>query len=178
MNLLSTIKTALIALAIGLSIGFGVGFYTKGQLFKADQLDRVVTAQHDTAKGIDQSIKQDVVITAKVEASNKKVDVIRKKVAKRIQTQEKQNEITTEVGNTCGPLYLDVGTVWLLNDARGYAPPDATAQSDAASQAPSEIGAAEFIDNDLEIIKLYRELGTDHDALVDYVESLVKKQAE
>jgi hypothetical protein len=35
----------------------------------------------------------------------------------------------------------------------------------------------EFVDNDLEIVRLYHELATYHDALVDYVQHLVDQQA-
>lgn len=36
----------------------------------------------------------------------------------------------------------------------------------------------EFVDNDLEIVRLYHELATYHDALVDYVQHVVDEQAK
>ena len=97
-------------------------------------------------------------------------------MAKRITVKETPNEANLRPATVCA-YGLDVGTVRLLNAARDGSPADATGIGDAASQAPSGIGLPELLDNDLQVVQLYRELSVVHDALVDYVDHLVQQQA-
>lgn len=76
-----------------------------------------------------------------------------------------------------GHAVLDAFTVRVLNDARanaagpapGGAPAGADAEGQAAAFAPTTITGRDFADNDLEVVRLYHELATRHDGLVDWV---------
>lgn len=78
-----------------------------------------------------------------------------------------------------GQSVLDRLTVRVLNDARANtdaAPreargtsPGADAEGEASANAPTTITGADFADNDLEVVRLYHELATRHDGLVDWV---------
>ena len=179
MDLKSTLLAA-VAVAV---FSFGGGYYTHSRFVKADQLDAVAPAQHQTAVNVQQSLTTSVAVEASATASTQQVGAIRKTVAARLKSKETphaQNASTPLVASTPGDCVwtLDTGTVVLLNAARTGAGIGAASVSDDQSQTPSGIDLAAFIDNDLEVVGLYRELATRHDALVDYVTALVNQQAE
>ena len=78
-----------------------------------------------------------------------------------------------------GQSVLDRLTVRVLNDARANADaapaeargtsPGADAEGEATADAPTTITGADFADNDLEVVRLYPELATRHNGLVDWV---------
>ena len=76
-----------------------------------------------------------------------------------------------------GQSVLDRLTVRVLNDARADAAPTeargtspgADAEGEASTDAPTTITGADFADNDLEVVRLYHELATRHNGLVDWV---------
>jgi hypothetical protein len=86
-------------------------------------------------------------------------------------------------------LFLDAGTVGLL-DAAAQVPTASTAErSDAASQAiaasapehgiaASSVSVADLVQYDFTLIDLYNELARRHDALVDFVEQAMKARSE
>lgn len=113
------IQNTVIAFALALVIGFSAGYYTKGEFAKANQFEAVIDVQHQTAQGIEQSLKTSSAVETEVTASNQKVEVIRKAVAKRIQPKESTNEanLQTSAIAQC-PWSIDIGTVRLLNAAR------------------------------------------------------------
>ena len=183
--MIANLKTTALATAIALMVGYFAGYYTKGQFVKADQLDAATDAQHQTAVDIQESLKTSLAVDADVAASNQKVETVRKAVAARIKQKEIKNEANLHgeclsLNDICPGcrFSLDVGTVRLLNSARAGTAPDTTGLGDGESETPSEIGEAEFIDNDLQVVQMYHELATKHNALVDWVETQVKKQAK
>ncbi len=78
-----------------------------------------------------------------------------------------------------GQSVLDRLTVRVLNDARtntdaapaeaGGTSPGADAEGEASANASTTITGADFADNDLEVVRLYHELATRHNGLVDWV---------
>lgn len=75
-----------------------------------------------------------------------------------------------------GQSVLDRRTVGLLNDARaglapapGGAPAGTDAEGEATASTPTAITGRIFADNDLEVVRLYHELATRHNGLVDWV---------
>ena len=76
-----------------------------------------------------------------------------------------------------GQSVLDRLTVRVLNDARtnaapaeaGGTYPGADAEGEATANAPTTITGSDFADNDLEVVRLYHELATRHNGLVDWV---------
>lgn len=176
---------ALVAVA-SLVIGFAAGAWTNEQLTKADQLDAAVESQRETAVDVRDSLKQSVAVEEKVAASTQNVQEVRKQVAKRVKppvsqpTPEKPHESLPEAQANLRPRTdwtLDLGTVWMLDSAREGLPFDPTRLRDGAGEAPSDVGVPELIDNDLEVVERYHELAERHNALVDYVESVIQQQA-
>lgn len=172
---MTNIKNIVLAVALALSVGYCTGYYTKGRFVKADQFEAATEARSETAKDIQQSLEISAVTGQEVAASNQQVAVIRKKVAARVQPKETPNEANLHLVCRDG---LDVGTVRLLNSARDGSALDPASSADGASQAASGIGLPELLDNDLEVVGMYRDLAIKHNALVDYVESLIQKQAD
>lgn len=174
----TNLKNMALAISIALVVGFCTGYTTKAKFVKADQFESVTEARHESAQNIQQSLETSLVTEQKVTDSTTKIAAIRKEVAARVQpkTQETSNE--ANLRPACSRDGLDVGTVRLLNSARDGSALDPASLGDGASQAPSGIGLPELLDNDLEVVQLYRELAVRHDALVDFVESIIKKQAD
>lgn len=177
------IKSTIIAAIVSLFIGFGVGYYTKGKFVQAAVVETMVETKKETGQNITASIDRAVETEEIVRESNQQVETIRKVVAKRFKQQEtKQKETVNEAAlkppaANAGACYLDVGTVGMLNAARdGSSVVGADSDFDAESQAPSDVGVAELVDNDLEIVKLYRELAINHNDLVDQVREHLNKQ--
>jgi hypothetical protein len=75
------------------------------------------------------------------------------------------------------PVVLDVRTVGLLDAAREGRTVEPAAGGDGAGQAPSDVTVEEFIDNDSEVVTLYKDLAVRHDELVDWAERELRKQA-
>lgn len=179
-NLLDLKKIALAAV-ISAAIGFQVGYYVKGQFVKADLVESVAESRQDTASGIQLSVEVSQATESKIQSSDMQVGEVRRAVAARLKQTTKEN--TNEEGKdvvlrqSCVDAGLDVGTVRLLNGARDGSVIDPAGLGDDESKAPSGIGLPELLDNDLEIVQLYRELAVRHDTLVDYVESVIKQQA-
>lgn len=78
-----------------------------------------------------------------------------------------------------GQSVLDHLTVRVLNNARanadaqapetGSSSAGADAEGEASADAPTTITGADFAGNDLEVVRLYHELATRHNGLVDWV---------
>lgn len=167
-----------LAISLALAVGYAAGFYAKGRFVKADQFESVTEARHESAQNIQQSLETSLATEQKVTDSTQQVVAIRKTVAARVQPKPQETSNEANLRPVCPSSGLDVGTVWLLNSARDGSTPDPAGLVDGASQAPSGIGLPELLDNDLEVVQLYRELAVRHDALVDYVESIIHKQAD
>lgn len=180
-------QTLALTICVALVVGFAAGYDAKGKFVKADQFDAVASAQEQTRTNVQQSLEQSAAIEDRATASSTQVTSIRKKVAQRFEEQRAhaaQEQASAEVaaagsrqdvsGAVC-TWTLDVGTVGLLNAARVGADPGATGSSDAESQASSGLGPEDLIDNDLQVVEQYRDLATRHDALVDFVQTLLRK---
>lgn len=87
-----------------------------------------------------------------------KVEVITKEVPK---------YVTPDKDEFCGP---PVGIVRLLNAARNPAVPFAPGEPDGESRAPSGIGYAEQVEDELDITGRYNRLMLKHNALVKWIE--------
>lgn len=175
-------KNTTLALMIcaALGIGFAAGFDAKGKFVKADRFDAVVSAQEQTRENIQQSLEKSADIEVRATASSTQVTTIRAAVKRRIEEQAHAEQVAaipgvdqSSSGAACA-WTLDVGTVGLLNAARTGADPSAAAGGDAEGKASSGLGPEDLIDNDLQVVEQYRDLAIKHDALVDFVQSILK----
>lgn len=185
--MLESLKSILCTAAIAAGLGFAVGYDLHSRLTKADKFDAVVSAQEQTRTNVQQSLEQSAAIEVRATASTQQIDGIRKTVAKRIEAQHARSANAAAVPDAqaaqaadaapvaCVPWTLDVGTVGLLNAARTGADPGPAGGSDAEGEASSGLGPQDLIDNDLQVVQQYRDLAERHDALVDFVHSLIGK---
>lgn len=178
MIFLPEIRNALIVAIAASVIGFGAGYATKAKFDKADALTKMVEVRHEDAATVQQSVQASASIEKQAGAATQNVETIRQQVAQRLRQPPIKDEHHEDATQECPAWTLDVGTVRLLDAARAGTPPDPSGLGDDESKAPSAVGAAAFIDNDLQVIELYHDLATRHDALVDYVESIINKQAK
>lgn len=169
------LKNVLLAAAIALLLGVGTGYKIRGYYEASLRVESAQEARQETAEGIQESIETSRAIEDQADAVKAQVTVVRKIVRERLATKE-QAHVQTAPDIHCSGR-LDVGTVRLLDAARQGIAPDTAGLGDAESQAPSHVGLPELIDNDLQVVELYHDLATRHDALVDWVETLLKKQA-
>lgn len=166
---LASFKSVAIAALIGLVIGFSAGFYTAKKFEKANLVDGLVASREITANRIVDSVERSGKIEAKAQASDSKIDAIRKQFDARFKTEIKNEKCSS--GWT-----LSIDDVRVLNDARVGSVDSATSIGNDKGGTPSDITLAEFIDNDLQVVRMYRSLAIRHDALVDYVNELVRQQ--
>lgn len=76
----------------------------------------------------------------------------------------------------CAAPVLTVDAVRLLNAARTDQDIDPTSLGNAEGEASTDIGLQEVVRSDLEVTELYHELAKNHNACVDYVQSLIDEQ--
>jgi hypothetical protein len=139
--------TGAIALAfVAILVGCGVGVYVRGDHDKAAQATKVVAEQRQTAVEIVQATKVSQSIASEVAANDAAVDAVKQAAHERVVTQvryvykEKQGEKSVQ---DCGPAYLDVGTVRLLNAARSGRNLGSTDGSNGASAAVAASAGAQ-----------------------------------
>lgn len=183
-------KTAIIVGSIAVTVGFGGGYYTKTKFMAASETHELKKEAHESAGNILESHSKSAGIESKVAAGNTAANSIKSAAAQRVIKQERAREefakeharqtdkLDPASDAVCPPFVLDVGTVRLLNAARQGSAVESAGGSNEALNAPSSVGVSKLIDNDLEVVKLYNELATRHDALVDAVELKLKEQAE
>ena len=169
---MNTLALKLIGLAVALSIAFGAGFYTAHQFAKADQVSAANETVKEATTSIAESGKQSQVIEAVVQKTEEKSKQIAKEAVRHVTETEKTNEKKCDRAS----LHLDVGTVRLLNLSRENNP-EPSAIGDAEGKTPSTIGFPELVGDELEITQLYKELAIRHNALVDYLQEQIEKQA-
>ena len=155
------------AVIFGLVVGFGAGFYTKGEFDKADQLDTVVAQNAETDKAIEDSAKAEVKLEEKRERVRTEIKYITKEIVKYVPV--------TQSASDC---QLSVGAVGLLNGARTGSDFQPSAYGDAQVKADSGLGLRELSVADIELAEQYRQLAADHDALVEYVEDYQRRLKE
>lgn len=168
---LAGFKTIAIAVVASLAIGFGAGFYTATRFDKANLVDGYAVAKQMTAQNILNSALSSAKVDSALDSSDKNIDSIRDQVTARFIKWEKNEK------NCTSKWTLDMATVGMLNNARAGGAVSTATISDDQGSTPSDITAAEFIDNDLQVVKLYQKLAIRHNALVDYVDELVRRQA-
>jgi len=170
-------------IVIAIAFGFGSGMWIDTKLHKASQTSSVVESRHESAANIKNSLLVSSQVDKQVDESNTQVVGIRKAVAQRLNSKERKDVKVVSDSNQSG-IYcnatwnLDNGTAWLLNAARTGTPVNAASLIDEESKVASGITADQFIDNDLEVVELYKELAIEHNSLVDWAQTQIDKQAK
>lgn len=193
MNFLGSIKYIAIALAIGLLTGGYGGWLIKAKFEVAKQVAVVVEARKEDSHAIDQAQQSDQVLAQKADSNETNSNQIKKEIkryatpkAPVVSDRGQPDPVHIVVGEgikippmVCdgGDTRLSFGELRLLNAARrGTGVDSAALPSDAEGQATSDVTRDTFIENDIEVTRLYHELADDHDALVEFVLELQRKQ--
>jgi len=179
---LSRIAGWLIAVGVAFAIGCYVGYDFRD--------DRVQAAQNEELQQVAVQINQDVVKSAEAEVSlvsetteiAKNIDAIKTLAVKRVKAKENSRELPTLETVVVRPVepvaFVDVGTVWLLDAARRNEPLHSASISDEAAAEASDVTLSEFVENDLEVVKLYHQLASEHRALIEAVKSEMRKREQ
>lgn len=188
---MSTVQVFIVAVLTALVFGFGTGWYVNDKFDKANVVEHLTETRKEDSKNVADAQAKDRAIATEKEKVREEIKVVTKEIVKYVPRYRTAQCPATEQasnGTSQPPVaenkaqlaaatdVLTVGAVRLLNDARTGAADRAAKRSDAEEQAPSDVTLEVFVVNDLEIVQQYRELAKDHDALVEYVEELMRKQ--
>lgn len=194
---LGSIKFIAAALIIGLTVGFGSGYYTKAKFVKAEMVDEMVETRKGDAYAVQDSRARDEAIALKSDTVGANIDAVRQVIRKRaarateqasaVQTVAPQNEAGVGIvegkglqlraaRTICFGDNLPIGDVRLFNLAFDGQFDRATLTLDATSEAASQVTGADFCAHVLDIAEQYHELAINHNALVDFVADLMRNQ--
>ena len=180
----------LVAAACGASYLVGRAHVASGYL--QESFDAAVAAQQAANTEVSHSATVSAEVDAKAAASSQFTQQASTVVAQRLADNEPKVIYRTKVVKeqcsdesvstasdrpesdfSASPWRFDVGTVRLLNAARGGNPVDpASIGNGQGDNTPSTVGIVEFTTNDLQVVQRYNELKAKHDALVDWVNRL------
>ncbi len=177
---------------ISILMGFGSGFYFKSKLDTAAQARAEVKVVKQSAQNVQQSMREDTKLESSVTSENRSISNDRALEAKHLAEQVNSNSerggnvkngiskaFSLKMGGNCADGWtMDNYTFGLLNSARADAAYSPSDSGDAESTTTSGVTEAQFIDNDLEIVGMYNDLAKRHNALVDYVQELMKTQTK
>lgn len=171
-------KVIILSCIVSFVLGLSLGYWTKAKFVKADAYEQLSDAQTETASEVQKSLQTSLTVETKADAQSERVSVIRNKARKHFKETPNEARLDRKTDCPSGPAVLDAGTVFLLNTARSRTGIGAPEFGDEEGRAASPVSLSDLIDNDLEVVGKYWELAERHDALVDWVEAEVKKQAE
>lgn len=185
LDFIKNAKWIILAAVVSLIIGFAGGWYEKGIHIKAKETDALQQARKNDAQNITQMYDTESKIDDVNEDTEQRFKVIYKEVVKYVpKTVYKEKPETVTIYDSqfhpsdCGSDTLTVHAVGLLNSALQNRDYDATAISDEEGQTATNIGLREIVQSEVEVAEQYHELATNHNACVDYVQSLIDKQNE
>jgi len=139
------IEALIAAVALTLAVGFGAGYYTKGQFAQAKVVKQVTAAVKQAGTNIVQSAEESQRVEASIQQSDNQIDQLRKAAVERLQKGKAHDEQRIAAGghagnadrtdndataaqsalvevrdgaDDCAGDRLDFGTVRLLNRAR------------------------------------------------------------
>jgi hypothetical protein len=167
-----------LSILLASAIGFGAGYGAKGKMLAAAE---VTQGRKTIAAGADSIVASVVAsnkLEAKVSTSNFNMNEIKAAIDQHgITLSQNPQEIHNGIQD-CGSFTLDSGTVSLLNAARQGGTLGSVSGGNEALDAASTVTISKFVDNDLDVVKLYHELAARHDQLVDEVEQKLSLQAQ
>jgi hypothetical protein len=181
------LKNILLALLVGLAIGGAGGFYGGWKMATSDiasnQLEQVTEARKDDANAVADSQRKTEVVTSQIADNKSKSSTAQREARRHVErpiASTEEHSTTANEGEgvrlVSGDEHLGVGLGCVLNAARTNRAPDCPAPgSNEASGATPDATVADFIENDLEVVRMYHDLAARHAALVQFV---LDRQAE
>lgn len=181
-------KAALLTLA-GFILGTAVMFtwMTDHQAKKVASAAKEVVAE--TTQAMVTSVKENAVIETKLESKSANAEALKQSIAKELKPAKEVVYVQVQVpgkseaqvcpqvdGGT--PVPLSSHSVRLLNDLRAAKTVDLTAGPAEKVFTPAGTTFAEFVSNDIDVVRLYNDLAARHDELVDRVVAYMDEQAK
>lgn len=182
-----------LALAVWLKqLGYQEGFKARDAIAQTEKATAADARTKALLQNVANARENDLQTIARLERSNALQTALAKRLTARLTEQEQTPYTATQENPSeqtplpplLGQSVLDDGTVRLLNAARrGDRDPEsgsAAERGDAeggafAATAPYVTGRA-LAENDLEVVRLYHQLATRHDQLVDWVNQQCTRQ--
>ena len=192
---LKSIFATLAAAAVVLGLFWGgnalyqAGYDARDAIAVRAQADEQQRRLDQAADQIKTARETDVKVAAELAAEKKASTARAKRLDTALKAQEatpfKPKDPTDETKPLLGQSVLDVFTLCLLDAERSgvthpasaCAPGRADEEVRAAAFAPTEVGGGDLARADQELSRLYRELATRHDGLVDWVDTNIIKGA-
>jgi len=147
------------------------------------------TVVSTTADSVVEAVKENSRIETTLDAGKASTEAVKASVGNQIKPPKEVVYVEVRVpgktevqvcpainGDSAMP--LSNHSVRLLNDLRAYRTVDLAAINPSEVQATSGVTVAEFVSNDTDVVGLYNELATRHDALVDAVIAYMNRQKE
>jgi hypothetical protein len=177
------IQLILITLVIGLSVGAGSTLYVKAKFEKAAIVSVLVEARKDDVVAVTESSAKEVELQKLLDTERSKFASYRKQFGNTVFVnapqaclKENGNEvILAQVPISSDSIFISDGDVRMLNNVRSGVNDSATGVSDAEGKTPSIVTVKTLVESDAEVASLYNELSIRHNALVDFVDDLIKK---
>lgn len=173
-----TLAIFIAALVIGLVAAFGGGYlYGKAKADAACE-QKMAKIQSESVDAELLALKEAEIRTLKADLKDKekgqKIETIKTQVVEKIVQAPPQIIEVKEDGEVVYlPFTFDTDTVRLLNEART----DETYRDAfgviGGPETPSDVGIEEFVENDLEVVKLYHELANRYRTLQKFVQDHV-----
>lgn len=180
------------AIVVSAVLAFCAGFYTKGKFDTADKVEQVVEVRKADAVSVNDAGKRDAKVEAKIEKNASDDKRAKKEITRYVKPRAPQPVASCKEGGSgpaqAGPAepparqvvaaddVLPVGAVRVLDGARDGTLDRAAPIGDEEGRAASDVAFEEFAGNDLEVVRLYKDLAARHDELVEFVNDLMRKQ--
>lgn len=158
---------------VALLLGSFVGNQFTQKKVSALALKQAQQQIKDAAKALQRAVELNEQLEATVARSDASVTQIQKVLAQRpalVPVIKEVSHVSDPNQSACPAYELSAGHVGLLNTARQGLSLDTFLGGDEAFATASGLGVEVLVDNDLEVVKLYHDLATRHDQLVDEVE--------
>lgn len=166
---MKTIAIVIVVLLMSFGLGYLSGNTSAKHRFEKQQATLI--SKDEVKRIVEQdALIADLNVQMKTEVKDRQIEVIKTQVVEKIVKSPPQKcEVDKNEIITINPYSFDVDVVRLLNDARSERSDLSSNNKHGASDAVAEVGIEELVVNDLEVTKLYHELGNKHVALQDYV---------
>lgn len=158
-------------------IGVWFGWYEHGLYQDGKTVENLIDVQSETANNIVNSQKTNNVLEERSRQLNTEAIETKKKVAASL--DKVKND---EKNCTIDDVFIDADTVRMLNSQRmsGQSVTGPSGERDAEGEtiASAPVSLRLFIDTDIDTVRQCKDLGNNHNALVDWVnDNVVDKQA-
>lgn len=179
MNLVSvTVVRTAVAVVVAMVSGYVAGRMEGAVDIRRVELHAARQIAAEAAQGAVVATERSLALDQAVQDTAQRSQQIKVLVRERMTQPQPAADHEAPICPPAAAAVLDAGTVGLLNAARADLPASAASAIGDEEGAPAAAASvADFIDNDLDVVRLYHELAKRHDELVDFVTDEMRKRA-